>query len=63
MYARSRRTSTGSTAISTFWELIGTVCFKGYQEPDDRAKIDFESQKERVTEWCESLPAAATVGA
>ncbi len=37
---------------------IGTAFFKGYQEPDDRAKVDFESQKDRVTEWCDSLLAA-----
>ncbi|GEM_PF-6672486 len=43
---------------------IGTTFFKGYQEPGDREKIDFESQKKRAAEWCDSLLAAGSpVGA
>ncbi len=36
---------------------VSTAFFKGYQEPEDREKINFGSQKERVIEWCDSLPA------
>jgi menaquinone-dependent protoporphyrinogen IX oxidase len=34
---------------------VATEFFKGYQEPEDREKLDFESQKERVVQWCDSV--------
>lgn len=37
---------------------VGTVFFQGYGEPEDKATIDYESQKERVGQWCSSLVAA-----
>ena len=40
---------------------VSTEFFKGYQEPEDREKVDFESQKERVSRWCDSVLAAHSV--
>ena len=34
---------------------VATVFFQGYQEPEDRAKIDFSAQQQRVFNWCSSL--------
>lgn len=31
-----------------------TAFFQGYQEPEDRSKIDFPSQQEQVVQWCAS---------
>lgn len=36
---------------------LATVFFQGYQEPEDRAKIDFPAQQQRVISWCSSLVA------
>lgn len=36
---------------------VATAIFRGYQEPEDRAKVSFESQRGTVTAWCDSLPA------
>jgi len=38
---------------------VATAFFKGYQEPEDRAKDNFESQRETVTAWCDLLLAEA----
>lgn len=40
---------------------VSTAFFKGYQEPEEKAKIDFESQKQRVAEWCDSILAEYSV--
>ena len=34
---------------------VSTEFFKGYQESEDREKVDFESQRGRVTEWCDAV--------
>jgi menaquinone-dependent protoporphyrinogen IX oxidase len=34
---------------------VSTVFFQGYQEPEDRLKIDFPSQQQQVVNWCSSL--------
>lgn len=40
---------------------VSTEFFKGYQEAEDREKVDFESQKIRVAGWCDSVLAACGV--